>query len=86
MDFRTFYLGKPPPQREAFAKQAGTTVGTCNQIAYAGKQIELGLADVLVTLAAGELTLDDLALTDRALHQRRVREGAPTVPTPEKVA
>lgn len=75
MDFKTFYLGLPVPERETFATQAGTTRGTCNQIVYANKQIELGLADVFVALAGGNLSLDELPLTDRAIHQRKVREG-----------
>lgn len=76
MDFKTFYLGLPVSEREAFATGCGSTAGTCNQIAYAGKQIELGLADVFVARSGRVLTLDELPLTERARSQRRLRETA----------
>lgn len=76
MDFKTFYTAKPVAERESFALQAGTTRGYCNQVAYAGKQIELGMADVFVALSDGKLTLSDLNLTERAVAQRGIREAA----------
>jgi hypothetical protein len=73
--FKTHYLSLSVLARQALAKEAGTTPGTLNQIVYAGKLIELGLADCLVALCEG-LTLDDMPLTDRAKQQRIVREKA----------
>ena len=75
MDFKTFYLGLPPAKRDEFCAGASTTRGYCNQVAYTGKQIELGMADVFVALSDGAMTLDELPLTDRAAQQRRVREA-----------
>lgn len=74
--FRTHYLGLSVAQRHELAVAAGTTTGTLNQVVYAGKRIELGLADCLVALCSG-LTLDDMPLTDRAIQQRKVREAPP---------
>lgn len=74
MDFKTFFTSLPVAERESFAQQAGTTRGYCNQVAYAGKQLELGMADVFVALSGGRLTLNDLPLTDRAAAQRLIRE------------
>lgn len=77
MDFKTFYTAKPIAERESFAQQAGTTRGYCNQVAYAKKQIELGMADVFVALSDGQLTLSGLPLTERAVSQRAIRENTP---------
>lgn len=74
MDFKTYFTGLPINERESFAQQAGTSRGYCNQVAYASKQIELGMADVFVAVSGGLLTLDDLPLTDRAAAQRLIRE------------
>lgn len=84
MDFKTFFTQLPVPARDEFAERAGTTRGLCNQIAYAGKSIELGLADVFVALSGGSLTLDDLPLTDRAKQQRQVREATRAKPRRSK--
>lgn len=75
MRFKSHYLGLRVSDRELLARNAGTTWGTLNQVVYAGKQIELGLADCLVALCPG-LTLDDMPLTDRARRQRLIRSGA----------
>lgn len=75
MDFRTYFTRLPVAERDAFAARAGTSRGYCNQVAYAGKQIELGMADVFVACSGGLLSLDELPLTDRALQQRSIREG-----------
>lgn len=74
MQFKTLYLNLPVNERESLALQAGTTRGTLNQVCYAGKEIELGLADCLVALCV-DLTLDDLPLTERAKQQHAVRTG-----------
>lgn len=74
MDFKTFFTGLPIAERESFAQQAGTSRGYCNQVAYAGKQIELGMADVFVAVSGGKLSLDELPLTERASAQRLIRE------------
>lgn len=74
MDFKTYFTGLPIAERESFAQQAGTSRGYCNQVAYAKKQIELGMADVFVAVSDGRLSLDDLPLTDRAIAQRVIRE------------
>lgn len=77
MDFRTFYRGLLPEQREAFAQKVHTTVGYCHQITC-GKRIELGLADAIVAVApqfGGVITLAELNLTDRARGQDAVRRG-----------
>lgn len=87
MRFRNHYLGLSVAAREALASSAGTTCGTLNQVVYAGKRVELGLADCLVALSPG-LSLDDMPLTDRARQQREVRERPPfqaaTDPEPSK--
>lgn len=85
MDFKTFFTGLPIAERESFAQQAGTSRGYCNQVAYASKQIELGMADVFVALSDGRLTLDDLPLTDRAAAQRLIRERGGAEPAPASV-
>lgn len=74
MNFKIFYTSKPVNERESFAQQANTSRSYCNQVAYAGKQIELGMADVFIALSEGVLTLDDLPLTEHAMSQREVRE------------
>ncbi|HAX23080.1 MAG TPA: hypothetical protein DCY64_22690 [Hydrogenophaga sp.] len=74
MDFKTYFTGLPIAERESFAQQAGTSRGYCNQVAYANKQIELGMADVFVAVSGGILDLDNLPLTDRAAAQRIIRE------------
>lgn len=75
--FKSFLMGMSTEEREQYATRAGTSTGQLNQIVYAGREIELGLADVLVALApAGSLSLDDLPLTDRAQKQRAIREAA----------
>lgn len=80
MRFKTHYLNLPVNERESLALQAGTTRGTLNQVVYAGKEIELGLADCLVALCDG-LTLSDMPLTERARQQNSVRSGTPAEPT-----
>lgn len=74
MSFKTFYLSLTPAERVVFSEQAGTTTGLCHQLAYSGaKQVELGLADAMVAVSGGRLSLDDIPLTDRARFQRSVR-------------
>lgn len=77
MDFKTYFTSMPVAERDSFAQRAGTSRGYLNQVAYAGKQIELGMADVFVACSGGLLTLDELPLTDRAAAQRLIREGSP---------
>lgn len=79
MDFKTYYLNLEPAKRDEFAAAAGTTRGYCNQVAYAGKQIELGVADVFVNLSGGVITHEELPLTDRAIAQRKARESATVI-------
>lgn len=73
--FKTYWQGLEAPEREAFAKNIGTTVGYCHQIAFGGKRVELGLADAMVAHSAGRLSLADLPLTDRAKFQHAARSG-----------
>lgn len=73
MSFRTYFLGLDAVQRASLAESARTTVGYLTQVAYGNKQIELGLADVLVAVSGEAITLDDLPLTDRASAQRQIR-------------
>lgn len=75
MSFKERWLSLSATERESLAQQAGTTRGTLHQVAYAGKRIELGLADCLVALCPG-LGLGDLPLTERARQQDRVRRAA----------
>lgn len=83
MDFHTFYFGMAVPERELFAQRAYTSPNVLSQVAYQKKRVELGFADVLVTLSGGRLSLDSLPLTDRAARQRAIREGrAATIPAP----
>ena len=80
MEFKTHYLALTVAQRDVLAERAGTTRGTLNQVVYAGKQIELGLADCLVALCPG-VSLDDMPLTERAAQQRAVRSSGAKVVT-----
>lgn len=80
--FKTFFMAMTPDERERYAASAGTTVGTLQQVVYANKRIELGFADALIAVAGDKLKLDDMPLTDRAMQQRAIREGAGK-PAPE---
>lgn len=73
MDFKTFYQALPPDERSKFAASSGTTVGLLHQLAYTDKEIELGLADVMVAKSGGKLSLASLPLTDRAKFQHEAR-------------
>lgn len=84
MKFKDFYLPLSSADRLEFAEQSGTTIGYCNQIAYAGKRIELGLADVFVSLSKGKLRIADLLLTDRAQRQHAIRQKKTTPKKKEK--
>lgn len=80
-DFKTFYRGLRPEQREAFAERIHTTTGYCHQIAAGTKRLELGLADAIVAVVpefGGYLGLAELPLTDRARAQDSVRKSAPS--------
>lgn len=68
-------LAMTPGERDALATAAGTTRGLLNQIAYGGKQIELGLADCFAALIPG-LRVEAMPLTERARRQARVRATA----------
>lgn len=81
MNFKAHFLKLPVTERESLAQQAGTTRGMLNQVAYAGKEIELGLADCLVALCPG-IALSDLPLTARAKQQHQIRSGAVTAEQP----
>lgn len=74
MDFKTFYQGLPASERETFAAKVGTSVGYLHQIAYGAKNIELGLADAIVTASGKALKLADLPLTERAKFQNVARQ------------
>lgn len=75
MDFRTYYRQLAPDERAAFAEKVHTTPGYCHQITC-GKRIELGLADAIVAVSCGSVSLGELPLTDRAKAQDVVRKGA----------
>lgn len=77
MDFKNFYFGMPPTERGEFAHAAKTSTGYLNQVAYGNKKLSLGMADVLVNLSKGILTLDELPLADRAMQQRITRSQQP---------
>lgn len=77
MNFRAYFLGLDSAARAEFANKVGSTVGYLTQVAYGNKQIELGLADVLVAVSAGSLTLDDVPLTERAKVQHATRTAPP---------
>ncbi|KQP02483.1 hypothetical protein [Pseudorhodoferax sp. Leaf265] len=74
-NLKTRILGMKTEERDQLASSAGTTRGLLNQIAFGGKQIELGLADCFVALLPG-LTLDGIPLTERARRQAKVRASA----------
>lgn len=82
MDFKTYWQRLKPPERDAFATNIGTSVGYCHQIAYGGKKVELGLADAIVAHASGDVCLEDLPLTTRAVFQRAARDGVKTAAPP----
>lgn len=76
--FKSFLFGLSVAQREAFAAEADSSRLYLQQVAYRNKEIELGLADAIVALAGrlgAQIALDDLPLTEKARHQRKVREG-----------
>lgn len=73
VDFKTFFMGLSIAEREQFAEQAGSTVGSLNHVASGRNPVELGMADVLVTLGRGAFDWDGLALTDKATKQRVIR-------------
>lgn len=73
MDFKTYYLSLSKQERSNFSEKVGTTLGYCHQLAYGDKQIELGLADVIVAVSNGALELSDLPLTARAEFQSKAR-------------
>lgn len=74
MDFKTFYSSLSTQERADFAEKVGTTTGYCNQLVYGDKRLELGLADAMVAVSGGRLSLAELNLTDRAAFQERVRK------------
>lgn len=76
MSFQTFYLGLPVAERTAFAQRANTSRAVLQQVAYGMKKVELGFADVIVAVAGGGVTLDDLPLTENATKQRTIRSSA----------
>ena len=76
MDFKTYFFGLLVADRESFAQRANTSRGLLNQVAYRNKSIELGFADVICALSEGQVTLDELPLTENAQRQRAIREGA----------
>lgn len=86
MSFRDYFLGLDAEQRATYAQRAGSSVGYLLQIAYGNKQVELGLADVLVATSNDALTLADLPLTERAADQHRRRTSAHPEAEPAKVA
>ena len=71
--FKEFYLALDIDSRERFARTAGTTVGYCSKLIYGGARVELGLADVMVAAAHGQLTHDGIPMTRRAKEQMRKR-------------
>jgi hypothetical protein len=77
MDFKTYYLDLSQQDRADFAEKIGTTTGYCHQLAYGDKRIELGLADAMVAVSGGALTLLELNLTDRAVFQANARRTTP---------
>lgn len=76
MDFKPFFFGMQPAERETFAALAGTSVGMLTQVAYGNKSIELGFADVICALSKGSVQLADLPLTENAQRQNAIRAGA----------
>ncbi len=74
MDFKTYYRGLDPQARKEFAERVASTEGYCSQIAWGNKQIELGIADAIVAVSRGAVTLDDLPLTVKAQQQRIARQ------------
>lgn len=74
MTFRSYFTGLDADARADYAKSVGSTVGYLLQVAYENKRVELGLADVMVAVANGAITLADLPLTDRAIDQDRRRK------------
>jgi hypothetical protein len=73
MDFKTYFFGLSVQEREVFAGRVGSTRGTLTQVAYGNKEVDLGFADVICAQSRGEVSLDDLPLTDRARMQRKLR-------------
>lgn len=76
MDFKSYWQKLKTQERDDFAKAVGTSTGYCHQIAYGDKRLELGLADAMVAHGGGDLTLEDLPLTERAQFQNLSRAGA----------
>lgn len=75
MSFKTHFLSLGVPEREELAAKAGTTRGTLNQVAYAGKRLELGLGMCLAKLCG--LPIEAIPLTDRARQQHQMLIAKP---------
>lgn len=73
MIFKNFFFALSPADRLAFAKRALTSVKQLQQVAYRFKHIELGFADVIVSVSGGRIQLRDLPLTPRAKRQMTIR-------------
>jgi len=73
MEFKNYFFSLARPEQESLAQKAGTSHQMLAQIARGNKQIELGFADVIVAMAGGALTLEDLPLTERAEFQSKAR-------------
>lgn len=86
MSFRSYFFELEPPERAAFAERVQSTVGYMTQVAYGNKQVELGLADVMVTVAGGALAHADIPLTPRAQMQMQIRGGGASSHLQEQAA
>lgn len=74
MSFRKFFLAMKVPERCAYAEACGTQYSLLKSLAYDMKQVDLGLADVLVAVSRGQISLDDVPLSEKAKRHRALRE------------
>lgn len=74
MSFKNFFLAMRVPERCAYAATCSTTYNYLKMVAYGGKTVDLGMADVLVAVAKGKISLDDIPLSDKAKRFRALRE------------
>ncbi|MDP2827873.1 MAG: YdaS family helix-turn-helix protein [Sulfuricellaceae bacterium] len=64
MLFKTFWLSMPLPERLTFAKVAGSSYSTLNQLSSVGRQVSPVLAVAIEQATSGQVTRQDLRPDD----------------------
>lgn len=77
MDFKTYFMGIPVGQREAFAKRCGTTKQHLLNIAYCGRKPNESLCINIERESKGQIRCEDLrADVDWKVLRRSCRKAA----------